>query len=213
MRIGPNELSFATITSQKTIYTNAKGETFCKAGIFQELAGQQIFAALNLFTFPTNNTQHSDLKRQLQPAFTNRALLEQESIHQLHLAKLISQLGDTEGKIINLPHYLNPMLWDVVGDLSFGEPLVPSGRGKFSSLKRMNENKYNVARLIHYISSTRASQAVVFVAHAFGARSFLRYWFSSAQRNIGFRSRLHFFCNVLSETPPTLTSCESKRVS
>ena len=76
---------------------------------------------------------HKQLKAVLQQAFTPQALSEQESIQQLHLDKIIPSLDAMakEGKVIDIAVTLESLFWDIIGDLSFGEPLL-SGRKRKS---------------------------------------------------------------------------------
>lgn len=76
---------------------------------------------------------HARLKRQVQPAFTSKALLEQEPIQQLHLGKLISNMESlADNEVIDISNYLASTVWDIAGDLSFGEPLLESNRRKYT---------------------------------------------------------------------------------
>jgi cytochrome P450 len=129
--VGPNEVSFATVTAQNIIYANKDGKKFCKAGSFPELFLAQLLNAPILFTLPDGH-DHENLRKQLQPAFTMSALHRQESIYQFHLNSLVSRLDHMSDKEeeVNLTHELSSTVWDLSNDLSFGEPLLAEYKGK-----------------------------------------------------------------------------------
>ena len=140
VRVGPNQLSFATIEAQNTIYTfqppnKGKGEYFSKEGTLQELFVGMAFSAPNLGTI-RDRAQHKRLRKRVQPAFSSNAIFEQESLHQVHLSEMLSNLDKLldEGAMFNLTDHLSRMLWRLVGDLSFGEPLIEEKQGEMQSL-------------------------------------------------------------------------------
>lgn len=128
VRLSPNEVSFATVEAQNAIHKpgSPKQELFfSKEGTLESMMGEIIWPAENLLT-TTIPENHRRLKRALQPAFTERAIKAQESIQQWHTDKLISRLRSLfeEGRPMDLTPHMSKTTWDIVGDLSFGEPLV-----------------------------------------------------------------------------------------
>lgn len=135
VRIGPNEVSFATIEAQAIIYgsrNRQEEDSFSKKGTFLGLFSDLVLSAPTLITI-SDPSLHKQLKAVLQQAFTPQALSEQESIQQLHLDKIIPNLDTmaAEGKIVDIAAILESLFWDIIGDLSFGEPLL-SGRKRKS---------------------------------------------------------------------------------
>ncbi|KXH44303.1 cytochrome P450 3A19 [Colletotrichum simmondsii] len=126
VRIGPNELSFATEDALKTIHNpGPDGGHFTKQGTIESLLAKLIWAAPNLLT-TTDRTAHKRLRTALQPAFTAKALMEQEDIVQHHVNRAVESLGSKlqEGKMMSISDHVGKMIWSIVGDLSFGEPLL-----------------------------------------------------------------------------------------
>lgn len=125
--------------AQKIIYNanpshTGKGEYFSKEGTLQEMFVGMAFSAPNIGTIKTR-AQHKRLRNRVQPAFTLKAILQQESLLQHHLGRLVSRLDEIVAKDIevNLTDNLAKMLWELVGDLSFGEPLIQEKHGQSHS--------------------------------------------------------------------------------
>ncbi|KXH60674.1 cytochrome P450 3A19 [Colletotrichum nymphaeae SA-01] len=126
VRIGPNELSFATEDALKTIHNpGPDGGHFTKQGTIESLLAKLIWAAPNLLT-TTDRTAHKRLRTALQPAFTAKALMEQEDIVQHHVNQAVESLASKlqEDQIVSISDHIGKMIWSIVGDLSFGEPLL-----------------------------------------------------------------------------------------
>lgn len=127
VRIAPNELSFASIEAQTTIH-NPGAEVdgyFTKKGTMESTLGKIVWQAENVLT-TTDKNAHKLLRSSLLPAFTSKALLEQEQVQQYHVKKLIQNLDIAlrARAEVNLTTHLSATLWDLIGDLSFGEALV-----------------------------------------------------------------------------------------
>lgn len=123
MRIGPNELSLASEEALKTIH-NDKFTVFTKKGTSEELIFKLVFSAPNVLTVQ-DAEEHRKIRQALQPAFTSKALLEQQEITQRHVGLLVDRLLEASknpSKPVSLTFQLNQMVWGVVGDLCFGEP-------------------------------------------------------------------------------------------
>lgn len=135
VRVGPNQLSFATVEAQKMIY-NAKpthtgsDELFGREGTLQDVLLSMILGAANIGSL-SNRAEHKKMRKRLQPGFTSKALFEQESLLRLHMDRLLERLAQDTG-VIDLTQYFSTFLWDLIGDLSFGEPLVREKHGASS---------------------------------------------------------------------------------
>ncbi|EAW16200.1 cytochrome P450 [Aspergillus fischeri NRRL 181] len=133
VRVGPNQLSFATVEAQKMIY-NAKpthtgsDELFGRDGTLQDVLLSMILGAANIGSL-SNRAEHKKMRKRLQPGFTSKALFEQESLLRMHMDRLLQGLAQDTG-VIDLTEYFSRFLWDLIGDLSFGEPLVPEKHGR-----------------------------------------------------------------------------------
>ena len=71
-----------------------------------------------------NDIDHTRFRRTLAHAFSDRALREQESLLQGYTSSLISRLSEfaTSNKPVNVVKYYNFTTFDIIGDLSFGQP-------------------------------------------------------------------------------------------
>ncbi|KLU89743.1 cytochrome P450 monooxygenase [Magnaporthiopsis poae ATCC 64411] len=90
VRVAPNELSFIDVEAWDDIYGFLKSTpNFEKSPVFigavSPLDGQ---TGVSL----ANNAEHTRQRRALAAPFTNRALLQQESILQVHVDKLVAAL-------------------------------------------------------------------------------------------------------------------------
>ncbi|KAH8593796.1 cytochrome P450 3A19 [Bisporella sp. PMI_857] len=138
VRIAPNEVSFATIEAQNTIH-NPGPEIqgyFSKAGTLESMLGKIVWEGNNNVLTTTEKIAHKRLRTALLPAFTSKALFEQESVQQFHFDRLLQDLEKNgAGNVVNLTDHLSRTLWNIVGDLSFGEPLDNHQRKRFDLLK------------------------------------------------------------------------------
>ncbi|CAI0641194.1 unnamed protein product [Colletotrichum noveboracense] len=140
VRLSPTELSFATIAAQNAIHRpggSAKEYAFfTKEGTLEAMMGDIIWPATNLLTV-TDPLEHQRLKKALQPAFTSSALRSQECIQKAHANVMISNIkkSATRRSCIDLTPLMSQAIWDMISDLSFGEPLLKDQLVKFETLK------------------------------------------------------------------------------
>ncbi|KAL0936247.1 benzoate 4-monooxygenase cytochrome P450 [Colletotrichum truncatum] len=140
VRISPTEVSFATIEAQKAIHkprSSVKQDFFfTKEGTLEAMMGDIIWPATNLLT-ATITEEHQRLKRALQPAFTEKALKLQEPIQERHTDRLVQNINEAAkgDKVVDLTPLLSKAIWDIISDLSFGEPLLKDQHAKFEKLK------------------------------------------------------------------------------
>ncbi|GAQ03172.1 isotrichodermin C-15 hydroxylase [Aspergillus lentulus] len=157
VRVGPNQLSFASVEAQKMIY-NAKpthtgsDELFGRDGTLQDVLLSMILGAANIGSL-SNRAEHKKMRKRLQPGFTSRALFEQESLLRLHMDRLLNGLAQDAG-VVDLTEYFSRFLWDLIGDLSFGEPLVREKHGLYKdtlrSLVGLYQGCFPVLEAINY---------------------------------------------------------------
>ncbi|KAK1715094.1 cytochrome P450 3A19 [Colletotrichum lupini] len=174
VRIGPNELSFATEDALKTIHNpGPDGGHFTKQGTIESLLAKLIWAAPNLLT-TTDRTAHKRLRTALQPAFTAKALMEQEDIVQHHVTRAVESLGSKlhEGKIVSISDHVGKMIWSIVGDLSFGEPLLHDQMSTHEKMKYTYGKGAPLLELFQFLTETPifgglAKLPVMIVPHIF----------------------------------------------
>lgn len=124
VRTAPNELSFTDPTAWDDIYSNRDGanpEAFRKSELWH---GNPEGGAASVFV-TTDLKEHARIRRFMDPAFSERAVLQQEPILQEYVSLCINKLRErtsAKGKTtVNIVDWFNFTLFDIIGDLSFGE--------------------------------------------------------------------------------------------
>jgi cytochrome P450 len=126
VRIAPNEVSF---TSGETAWPEIYG---FRSGKYKNTGAY--LKDLTWFPKPINGVysmllsdeaNHSRMRRGLSHAFSDKALREQEKLVQQYVDLLVYRLGEhaAEKKHVNIVHWYNYTTFDIICDLSFGEPL------------------------------------------------------------------------------------------
>lgn len=134
VRIGPNEVSFASLEAETAIYAKQEDGRFSKDGTFLTLFSDLVLNAPTLITIP-DPALHKKLHKVIQQAFTPQALARQEPIQKLYIDMAISQLRPLANTdtVTDLASTLETMFWEIIGDLAFGEPLMSGKRRKFGA--------------------------------------------------------------------------------
>lgn len=120
IRITPDELSYATPEAWDDIYGRHK------SGQRNENAKPSWYANPNsheIVGAPIK--EHTRIRRLLATSFTNENLLRQQDIISTHVDLLIERLNSiAEGGMseVNLFQWMAFCTFDIIGDLSFGEP-------------------------------------------------------------------------------------------
>ncbi|WKT51630.1 Cytochrome P450 [Fusarium oxysporum f. sp. vasinfectum] len=120
VRIAPNELSFASVTSYREIYSHAtKGKKpFLKSTFYY-----QPEVPPNIFTV-LDPREHSRQRRYLAHGFSAQALREQEKVIHHYVNMFLNQLGRLGvpgGKGVDMTEAFHWVSFDIIGDLAFGE--------------------------------------------------------------------------------------------
>lgn len=117
LRIAPNALSFSSAASWRDIYGHTTGRaTFLKTSWYNDGTHPNLASS-------RDPEQHSRMLKLLNSGFSSKALLEQEDIIQEYIDVLISQLNvHATQKSADMTQWYNFAAFDIVGDLSFGEP-------------------------------------------------------------------------------------------
>lgn len=126
--MAPNELSFANPAAWDDIYSNSagsNGHAFPKSQTWHGSLGHKD-SPESIFTKP-DFREHARQRRFLDPAFTERAVLQQEPIiHQyvdLCISKLRERITASRSRHLatDLVPWLNFIMFDIIGELGFGE--------------------------------------------------------------------------------------------
>ncbi len=121
-RVSPNELSFGSVSSWKTIYGHAgAGNPTLVKSEFYEMYGAG-FDTLCIGSERDPKT-HSRMKRSLSAAFSTKALTEQEGIVQRCVDGFVEKLGraSSAAEGINMSHWYEMIGFDILGEMAFGE--------------------------------------------------------------------------------------------
>ncbi|KAK7982099.1 hypothetical protein PG988_004337 [Apiospora saccharicola] len=120
VRIAPDELSYTSSAAWKKIYGQRSPE-FPKALDGRGIAPTSIDGRPSLMTETQEN--HLRLRKAINPAFSERALREQEHYLQAHSTKLVKVLSEKSKQgPVDMTTWYNLVAFDIVSDLAFGEP-------------------------------------------------------------------------------------------
>ncbi|KAL8992647.1 MAG: hypothetical protein Q9169_006936 [Polycauliona sp. 2 TL-2023] len=129
VRVAPNALSFTTAQAWQDIYGFKKDKT--------ELAKDPSIYGPDPNIAAANQQDHTRLRKIYGHAFTDKALLEQSPLLTRYADLLISSLkqridGPNGGRL-NLVDYYSSTTYDVIADLTLGEPFgeLETGRSHF----------------------------------------------------------------------------------
>jgi cytochrome P450 len=127
VRIAPNEVSFATLEAQNEIYSKQEEGGFSKKATFIDFLTGLLFADSTPTLLTVSDLDmHKKLRRTVEQAFTPSSLAEQEQIQKSHVDKAIHQLEEhaDHGDEVDLRAQLETILWGILADVTFGEPLT-----------------------------------------------------------------------------------------
>jgi cytochrome P450 len=118
----PNELSFNTAKAWDDIYGHRVGLANMDKDPIHVGAVEAIPGATNLTMAP--DAHHARQRRALAHAFSKQALLEQEPILRGYVDLFVERLREMaqKGEAANMVSWFNFCTFDIIGDLSFGEP-------------------------------------------------------------------------------------------
>ena len=128
----PNELSFNTAKAWEDIYGHRIGLANMDKDPIHVGAVEAIPGATNLTMAP--DVHHARQRRALAHAFSKQALLEQEPILKGYVDLFVKRLREmaAKGEAANMVSWYNFCTFDIIGDLSFGEPFGCLNEGKSS---------------------------------------------------------------------------------
>ncbi|KAI0424703.1 cytochrome P450 monooxygenase-like protein [Xylaria sp. FL1042] len=129
VRIGPNELSFATIEAYQDIHGHvSKGK-----GRFLKTEFYDNDDPTPRVTGARDPEVHARQRKSLSHAFSAKSLRGQEDIVQNYVdafTRQLARLGNNGKTALNMSETFNWLTFDVIGDLSFGEPFGGVEKGE-----------------------------------------------------------------------------------
>ena len=147
VRISPNTLSFIDPSAWNDIYGHQKGRTVLpKDPLFYNemlLDRKTITLASDVDALP--------IRRAINPAFSHKALLEQEPMLQGHIDRLIAQLARTshEKGSVDMRKWFTFSAFDINSDFVFGEDLGCVRRGIYHEWAQFVVDFFYAATVIH----------------------------------------------------------------
>ncbi|KAL3483005.1 cytochrome P450 [Aspergillus germanicus] len=132
VRVSPNELSFGSNESWKAIYGHPIAGTPLpvKAGFYDVFSAGFRRKCLGSERDPN---KHAAMRRMLSSAFSQRALLEQESIIGRIVDRFVRIVGEKAppgSKGINMTKWFEMSSFDILGEMAFGESFHSLEAGK-----------------------------------------------------------------------------------
>lgn len=123
VRIGVNELSFINASAWKDIYGHGHAELH-KYFPPNSVNPNQIIAA--------STNDHSRMRRAMLPAFSEKALAQQERLIRVYIDLLMRRLSECaqSGKTTDMTRWYNLTTFDLIADLCFGKSLDGLETGK-----------------------------------------------------------------------------------
>lgn len=118
VRIAPNELSYCGPDSAKDIYGHRVGRQQLPKdplGYTPPLGGVHSIVT-------AQNADHARFRRLLSHAFSEKALRDQEPLIKEYVDLLLNRLHENSSKVVDMVAWYNWTTFDVIGDLTFGEP-------------------------------------------------------------------------------------------
>src|SRR5207253_2151840 len=128
VRTRPDELAFSNAQAPKDIYAHkATGQNGSLPGGAKELGKFKPFYKFSdsqpdsILT--SSHAEHAKVRKLLLPAFSDKALREQESIVTTYVDLLFSKLRThaEQSTLVNLRSWYNWTTFDILGDLTFGD--------------------------------------------------------------------------------------------
>ncbi|KAF2810069.1 pisatin demethylase [Mytilinidion resinicola] len=135
VRVMPNELAFNTSRAFEDIYGHRVGLPNMEKDPIHVGAVEAIPGATNLTMAP--EAHHARQRRALAHAFSKQALMEQQPILLGYVDLFVKRLREhaRADKAVNMVSWFNFATFDIIGDLSFGEPFgcLEQGEGSESA--------------------------------------------------------------------------------
>lgn len=131
VRISPNELSLVSVESWKAIYGHpVAGRATMIKSEFYDMYGSG-FDSLCIGSERKPHI-HSRMRKSLTPAFSTKALVEQESIVHRCIDEFVEKIGEQgiHGKHLNMTKWFEMLAFDILGEMAFGESFNCIKKGK-----------------------------------------------------------------------------------
>jgi cytochrome P450 len=150
VRIAPDELSFSSGDAWKQIYGNQQGRP-------QRPKDKRFYTDSSTGTpniILGSDKEHSRFRRILSHAFSETALRAQESLMQKYVNLMIQRLHENaaRGAPLDMVEWYNFTTFDMIGDLTFGQPFGCLENSKYHSWVAMI---FGNIKLAPYLNATK----------------------------------------------------------
>lgn len=147
VRISPNTLSFIDPSAWTDIYGDRKGRV--------NLPRDPLFYNKMLLDSKTitlaSDVDAVPIRKAMNPAFSHKALLEQESMLQSHTTRLMAQIGMTSRQdgSVDMRKWFTCYMFDINSDFAFGEDLGCVRRGEYHEWVQYVTDYFYAATILH----------------------------------------------------------------
>ncbi|KAJ5507005.1 hypothetical protein N7527_009148 [Penicillium freii] len=149
VRLAPNELSFISKQAWQDIYARRNGRPALPRDrkFFNDMLVEPQSMTM------MNDTDHSRLRRAMNPAFSTRALQGQEPILQANVNLLMKQLQarGEKGLSSDLRTWYNYATFDLIGDLAFGETFNCLATSRLHEWVELVLDHFYTSTLLHVV--------------------------------------------------------------
>lgn len=132
VRLAPNELTYTSASALRDIYGNRGGKKTMPPQAALGKNDQRMFGATS-FTWLESHTEHMRHRKILGTSFSETSLKAQEPIVLSYTSLLTSKLREraARGEVVDVWAWFNYLTFDIIGDLTFGEPFDCVKDGQF----------------------------------------------------------------------------------
>lgn len=131
VRVSPNELAFNSVQAWEDIYGHRPGHANMHKDPIHVGSVEAVQGVTTLTMADDDN--HARQRRALSHSFSQKALVEQEYIVKRYVDQFISNMKRMaqDDEAFNMVNWLNFTTFDIIGDLTFGEPFGCLDLGQF----------------------------------------------------------------------------------
>lgn len=153
VRLGVNELSFINPSAWKDIYGHGHAE-LRKYFPPNAVNPNQIIAA--------NSSDHFRMRRAMLPAFSDKALAQQERLIRVYIDLLVQRLSECaqSGKPADMARWYNLTTFDLIADLCFGKSLGGLETGKSNAWIEKIEKMLQLMPVLMLVTSFPSLMAI-----------------------------------------------------
>lgn len=132
VRLAPDELTYTSATAFKEIYNNRSGHKGMPPQSSLGKNDMKMFGATS-FIWSESNSEHSKRRKILAKSFSETSLAAQEPIMIGYADLIVKKLREcaARGEVVDMWAWFNYLTFDIIGDLTFGEPFDCVKDGQF----------------------------------------------------------------------------------